>query len=141
MELEIEKAIGKLIELTQKGDLTWRPVALTELSKRLPPSERLECAFHSDYKGKGLVIYKVHFSVDVQRGGGIGILGNVYQSVYGVGRTEERWVESVRLELTDAHRNVLWRFPAVAAMTDLLEAVQYSAAGVKEFVDSLLSQG
>jgi hypothetical protein len=49
------------------------------------------------------------------------------------------WRKAVVLEFIDDNGNGLWAFPSVEALNDLMSAVQYQAAGVKDFLTELLA--
>lgn len=49
------------------------------------------------------------------------------------------WRKVVVLEFIDESGNSLWGFPSVEALNDLISAVQYQVAGVKDFLMELLA--
>ena len=44
------------------------------------------------------------------------------------------WESNVKLEFIDERGLMLWAFPQVSVLWDLLSAVQYQVAGVKDFM-------
>jgi hypothetical protein len=64
------------------------------------------------------------------------IIGTI-ASIVSLAKTE--WRKAVVLEFIDDNGNGLWAFPSVEALNDLMSAVQYQAAGVKDFLTELLA--
>jgi hypothetical protein len=129
-------AILKLIQLTQDGVLKWRA---TKPGGDLFETEtkKYTNVFHCNYEGKHLRIFTKSTRIDKPttlmaqflEGGGIAR-----------GQTYPYWRESLELEIINEQWNSLWQFPYKPATDDLLNAVKYSAAGVKDLLDSLLSK-
>jgi hypothetical protein len=121
-------AVAKLIELTQEGGLKWtidEPPA--SLSRR--PDARVELVFVAKYGEKSLRLYERRFQEEF-------IDFNEFE-MRPVPKTE--WRKAVVLEFVDDNGNSLWAFPSVEALNDLMSAVQYQAAGVKDFLTELLA--
>ena len=119
------EAIAKLIELTQAGKLRWDAYPPDETLK-VYPDERLSTVFETDYQGKKLRLYRRTFKPrDV---------APMFDAIIG----KKDWQSVVILEFLAENGAVLWRFPTMPILDDLLSAVQYQAAGVDEFIDTLL---
>jgi hypothetical protein len=121
-------AVAKLISLTQEGDLKWTvQEPPPSFSKR--PNSRVEVVFTTKYGEKNLRLYEKR----------------VQEEVIDFNEFEMRmvptvvWKKIAVLEFIDADDNSLWSFPDVEALNDLVSAVQYQVAGVKEFLTELLA--
>ena len=121
-------AVAKLLELTQHGELVWSlqepPVSLT---KR--PNARIEVVFVTKYGEKSLRLYERRFQEE--------FIDFDEFEMRPVPKTE--WRKAVVLEFIDDNGNGLWAFPSVEVLNDLMSAVQYQAAGVKDFLTELLA--
>ena len=124
------EVVAKLKARTQDGTLKW--------TARAPNKERERDVgpnFFADFKGRSLRLHKVlvthHYAVT---SGGFGTK-NIFRFTPGVETKEE---EEVRLEIVDDTDNLLWTFPKTAATKDLYTAVCYQAAGVRDFLNSIL---
>ena len=118
------EAIAKLIELTQTGKLRWDAYPPDETLK-VYPDDRLSTVFETNYQGKKLRLYRRTFS---PRG------APMFDAIIG----KKDWQSVVILEFLAENGAVLWRFPTMPILDDLLSAVQYQTAGVDEFIDTLL---
>lgn len=122
------EAIAKLIELTQSGKLSWKAYPPNEALK-VYPDDRLSTIFETEYQGKKLRLYRRTFKIrDVSP---------MLEAIIG---KQKDWQSIVILEFLAKNGAVLWRFPAMPILDDLLSAVQYQVAGVDEFVDTLLNE-
>jgi hypothetical protein len=122
------EAVAKLIQLTQQGELKWRidePPA--SFSKR--PNARVEVVFIAKYGEKSLRLYERRIQEE--------FIDFDEFEMRPVPKTE--WRKAVVLEFIDDNGNSLWAFPSVEALNDLMSAVQYQAAGVKDFLTELLA--
>lgn len=133
------EAILKLIKLTQQGVLKW---SATKPWGELVENEvtKYTNVFFCDYENKRLRIFTEKKRKDKPSGIEAGIEAITSQSIFSVSRTYPYWVENLVLEVTNQNGQSLWRFPNKPATSDLLSAVKYSAAGVKDLLDSLLSK-
>ena len=122
------EAVAKLIQLTQQGELKWTidepPVSF---SKR--PNARVEIVFVAKHGEKNLRLYEKRFQEE--------FIDFDEFEMRAVPKTE--WRKAVVLEFTDDFGNSLWSFPSVEALNDLMSAVQYQVAGVKDFLTELLA--
>lgn len=137
LDRELE-AILKLIKLTQEGNLKWRA---TKPWGELVENETTRYAnvFFCDYEGKRLRI----FTEKKRKDKPLGIEASfaaMAAMASGINTTYPHWVENLILEITNQDGQSLWRFPNKPATSDLLSAVKYSAAGVKDLLDSLLTK-
>ncbi len=121
-------AVAKLIKLTQEGELKWTiDDPPPNFSTR--PNARVEVVFVAKHGEKSLRLYEKRFQeefVDFDE-----------FEMRPVPKVE--WRKVVVLEFIDDSGNSLWRFPSVEALNDLISAVQYQVAGVKDFLSELLA--
>lgn len=121
-------AVAKLIKLTQEGELKWTiDDPPSHFSKR--PNARVEVVFVAKYGEKRLRLYEKRFQeefVDFDE-----------FEMRAVPKVE--WRKTANLEFIDENGNSLWGFPSVEALNDLISAVQYQVAGVKDFLTELLA--
>ena len=131
-------AILKLVKLTQDGKLTWNATQpWGELVNT--ESRRIESVFSCEHEGRRLRIYVEKERVDRPTGFGALISNNVIAGLGTTAPTYPYWTTKTVLEITDVEGRNLWRFPSKPAVNDLLTAVKYHVAGVKEFLDKLLA--
>lgn len=121
-------AITKLTKLTQDGNLTWTAhQPPSSFSKG--PNSRVQTVFLTNYGDRRLRLYE----------------NRSQEEVIDFDEFEMRpiaklvWTKNVVLEFVDNDDNSLWAFPYVEALNDLLAAVQYQVAGVKDFLADLLA--
>jgi len=122
------EAVTKLIKLTQEGELKWtveEPPA--SFSKR--PDAGVEVVFLSTHGDKRLRLYEKRFQEE-----SIHFDQDEWLPVQVV-----EWKKMIVLEFVDEIGNSLWAFPAVNALNDLVSAVQYQVAGVRDFLADLLA--
>jgi len=120
-------AIAKLIELTREGSIRWTPKAADESLKK-DPQDRLGTVFEARHKGRNLRLYERAYRIagvsPILRASGL----------FGEGD----WHTVVLLEIVNDEGQVLWTFPQMNALRDLLASVRYQSAGVADFIDELL---
>jgi hypothetical protein len=117
------EVVIKLIQLTQDGLLEWEsavPPTTTE-------DELIDSAYITEYADRHLRIYERRYK---RPSGPIGI------AFFPEG---SGWASEIVLEFVGSHGESLWRFPQTRISRDLLRAIQYKVAGVKEFLDVILS--
>lgn len=128
--------ILELIRLTQEGQLTWRARGpwgdLVNTENR-----KLESVFLCQYKDRYLRIYVERVRVD-KPAGISGLINSMSISTYPP-REYPYWDSRTVLEFTDSEGRTLWSFPRKPALDDLMTAVKYNVAGVKDFFDKLLA--
>jgi hypothetical protein len=125
------EAVAKMIKLTQSGDLQWKVEPPPDEAKK-QPDDRIEAVFSTDYLEKKLRIYKRTFkayypTVDI----GVLLRGT---------SLEPYWDTEVLLEFLGPRNVVLWAFPKVDPLKDLLASVQYQVAGVTDFLGAILGE-
>jgi hypothetical protein len=108
-------AVAKLTELTQNGKLKWNADEYVKAPGSISP------AYFATYKGRSLRLQKRRVSDE--------------PTFFGRSEVRDQYV----LEFLGAEGNSLWTFPEIDAIEDLFAAVQYQTAGVKEFLNDLLS--
>lgn len=109
-------AIAKLTELTQNGELKWGVDEFFEAPGAVSP------AYTAVHNKRTLRLQKRRVAED---------------SGY-FGRKEVR--DIFTLEFVGPQGNSLWQFPEIDAIEDLFAAVQYQTAGVREFLNDILSK-
>ena len=107
------EAIARLTALTQEGSLRWSVDSYSNDRTVVGPTYRAE------YKGRQLRLQKRSVKVEYVEG--------------------SQLEDQCFLEFVDTNDNSLWGFPEVDALEHLYGAVQYQTAGVKGFLDDLLS--
>jgi len=119
-EGRIAKAITRLIQETQDGQLKW-------VASR--PSRDVS-------EGRDIIVDSVYTTKKDKRE--IRLYPYRYRSFM-----EEDvwyWEDGVALELADQDGISWWRFPNHLVIRDLLEAVQFKTVGVDQFIDKLLKE-
>ena len=135
-------AVIKLLELTQEGNLHWDlyGVGIQPLFEE-NEGVALSAIFTTSYNGKNLRLYKERYKRPKRQ--------TISESVTAIGLslaggepppTPMLWDSRIRLEFVTEEGASLWSFPDMAPLEDLLETVQYQVAGVKDFLDDLLSE-
>ena len=131
-------AVANMTKLTQEGQLIWTIEKLPFLTKS-GPDETIDVVFRAIYKGKRLRIYKRRYK-DYRPIKSSPFSGSLVLQAFGVEKEMEHyWATEVVMELVNDDGIALWTYPKVNALPDLLSAVQYQVAGVKDFLDDLLS--
>lgn len=130
------EAVIQLLKLTQEGKLHWdlRPVGnqpLFEENQGFPSS----AIFTTTYNEKTLQLYEERYKRPKRRGTFMDYWGAVPLS-----DDSMVWDTRVILEFVSEKGARLWAFPDMAPLEDLLTSVQYQVAGVKDFLDDLLSE-
>ncbi len=135
---ELVEVIAKLIKLTQDGEIPWVSQPIDEALKKAPDDE-VGPIFTATYSGKKLRIYRRRYKYVPSRLESS--LSGVTASILGTGvRPPSTQRTEVILEIIDEQGVAIWSFPSDPMLRDLLSAVQYQAAGVKEFLDSVLRE-
>ncbi|MEK6299240.1 MAG: hypothetical protein AABO41_00835 [Acidobacteriota bacterium] len=126
------EVIVKLIRETQEGKIRW-DIKEPPASLKLDVDAAVDLAYETEYKGKRLRLYKENYVVErglIQRDP---ILDNLLGTKY------PHWAANIMLEITDEKGKTLWTFPDVNGLDDLLDSVEYQAAGVSDFLDEIVS--
>lgn len=134
---EVLEAIARLIQLTQEGTLKWSAASPWGELRSMDGFE-VTFVFTSDYKSRKLRLFGFHRRVEDP--GPFGISTSTSAILFGKQPTYPYWEDGVTLELTDTEGRSLWRFPSHSAIFDLLSAVRYQAAGVREFLNEVLQK-
>lgn len=129
------EAVSKLIQLTQKGELSWDVVRGDEAL--VPVVDGVELVFVTDFRGRTLRLYKRTKQVEGPEAGDLVVGSSAWQALP-ISRDYPFQVERVVLEFVDNLGNSLWKFPYTDALDDLYEAVEYQVAEVDEFLNELL---
>jgi hypothetical protein len=129
-------AVGKLLTLTQEGQLVWTtrepPASFNSL-----PDERVDVVYQTRYKEKDLRLYELHYKIEKPKRA-FTIIGAVVNSF-----DDEQysfWTKTTVLELLDENGLGGWTFPMMDVIGHLLAAVKYQVAGVKDFLDEILAE-
>lgn len=118
-------AVGKLIELTQKRRLLWRPTSAKV--SNVEQNRDVDLIYETDYRGKTLRLYERRLLHD-----------KTYSEWFSIGEPHSK--TEVVLELVDSTGLGGWAFPDSEAVHHLLVAVKYQATGVSQFLDELLAE-
>ena len=102
-------AIARLTALTHESSLQW------SVDSNPQGSEVVGTTYRTQYKGRHLRLQRRRVT-----------FGFLSENHY-------------FLEFVDISDNILWEFPEADVLEHLYNAVQYQTAGVKEFLDDLLS--
>lgn len=111
-------AIGKLIALTQERKLAWRGYSVDD--NPILSGKTVDVVYEADYKGKTLRLYEPRFRPHRLAG-------------------SDEWESEAVLELVDSTGLSVWTFPETDATEHLLRAVKYQVAGVRQFLEELLT--
>jgi hypothetical protein len=126
-------AVGKLLTLTQEGQLAWTtsepPASLNSL-----PHKRVDVIYQTRYKERDLRLYELHYKVEKPKGPLVNILNQFDDRQY------PYWTKITVLELLDENGLSAWTFPNMEVIGHLLAAVKYQVAGVKDFLDEILAE-
>jgi hypothetical protein len=123
-------AVTRMIELTQQGKLKWT----AESSASTPnDDDRMSAVFTTHYKNKKIRLYAVRVSLKPND-----LVISTFNRA--IGQDPPKWRKKVILEFVNMEGFPLWTFPAIAALFDLLNAVQYQVAGVNEFLDDIFNE-
>jgi hypothetical protein len=124
-------AVVKLMELTQKGKLKWRPGEANE-SMKIEADDRIDSVYVTEYNGRRLEIYRRTWTVYQAAGAQLG-----YSDLPDF---ERRLQEQVVLRLATPEGS-FWTFPQNGALQDLMNAVAFKVTDAKGFLDEILSEG
>jgi hypothetical protein len=136
MTSETEKvidAIVKLIRETQEGKIIWSPKE-PPASLTLDANTSVDIVYETAYKKRSLRLYEENYLVDpgwLERS-----TTRAFDEI--LGTKYPHWASHIMLEITDDKGKTLWTFPEVSGLDDLLESVEYQAAGVKAFLDEIV---
>jgi len=108
-------AIVKLIRETQEGKITWTTKE-SPASLKLDANTAVDIVYETAYKDRRLRLYKENYLVD----------------------PGSYWTSETILEITNEKGSTLWTFPDVTGLDDLLDSVEYQAAGVRKFLDEIV---
>lgn len=114
---QVVDAVAKLTALTQEGKLQWSVDSFSDDSSIVGPTYRAE------HKGQLLRLQNRRVSVNED-----------------FSRRRRAGTEYF-LDFVDEKDNSLWTFPHIDAVEHLYGAVRYQTAGVKNYLDDLLSDG
>lgn len=123
------EAVLNLIELTQEGKLKWTADASASTPN---DDDRLTAVFLTHFKDKTLRLYGIRVPNEEHR----------YMVMIGAARDKDlpKWRMKIVLEFVNSDGFALWTFPEIAALYDLLAAVQYQVAGVADFLNDITSE-
>jgi len=108
-------AIAKLTELTQNGKLEWGVDEFFEAPGAASP------AYTAVFNNRTMRLQKRRVTEE---------------SLFGKRQVRDAFT----LEFVGPQGNSLWQFPEIDAIEDLFAAVQYQTAGVREFLNDILSK-
>lgn len=127
------EAIGRLLKLTQDGQLIWKsgrpPEHLTNQADR-----HVDVVYEASYKDNTLRLYELSFRVDEPDPLTAASVGILWKRKY------PYWASTTVLELVDYNSLGTWTFPHTEATSHLLSAVRYQVAGVEDFLSEILTE-
>lgn len=125
------EAMGRLLLLTQNGEISWYLVDSEDVQNKKKDDEIISSVFRAEHKDKLLQIYRRRYQQ---------LYTSVPFFVSGSSSKEPqvRWRTDVCLELIDPDGALLWEFPEEEILTDLLEAIRFKVSGAGDLIDSLL---
>lgn len=124
-------AVVKLNKLTQSGELKWTAeIPTSDLHKH--PDDRIDAAYSAQYADKELRLYRRTYK-EYQAAVG-------FEALLRKSSVAFRWTTEIRLEFVGQEGMTLWAFPRVGPLKDLLSSAEYQAAGVKDFLDTVLGE-
>ena len=135
---KVIKFVAKLIELTQDGKVVWSTIEPRRTLKS-HPDYPVDLVYVTEYKEKRLGLYRQradYVTLGSLLSGSFGTTG--YSGFSGTSPQRNSRIGTI-LEMVDYSGNCLWTFPEVSGLQDLYDAVQYQVAGVKNYLDSVIS--
>jgi len=121
------EAIAKLTKMTQDNTLKWRSGETPEFFKNLE-NVKIEIVYLTEYKDRLLRIYDRRVK---EFRSGVSFTGFERGHV---------WTKYTVLDFVDPSGASLWIFPEIKGLENLLNAVKFQVAGVKDFLNDLLSE-
>lgn len=128
-------AVGKLLTLTQDGQLVWTtkepPASFNSL-----PSRFVDVIYQTRYKDRYLRLYELHYKVEKP-------VASIYSAEVRSFFDDKQypyWIKTTTLELLDENGLSSWTFPNIEVIDHLLTAVKYQVTGVKDFLDEILAE-
>lgn len=121
------EAIAKLTKMTQDNTLKWRSCEVPDFLKNLE-NVKVEIMYQTKHKDKWLRIYEKRVK-ELSPGTGFAFVGFEKKYV---------WVTYTVLDFTEPSGASLWTFPEIKGLGNLLNAVRFQVAGVKDFLKDLL---
>ena len=129
-------AAGKLLQLTQDGKLEWKPRDPPAYLNLEPDRKRVEVVYEAKYKDRKLRLYQLSYKVERPRNS---LSAFKDLAAYVNPPDYPYWTRKTVLELLDQSGFGAWTFPETEVLDDLLTAVRYQAAGVREFLNEILA--
>lgn len=126
---KLSDSVAKLIELTQKSTIKWKPLSPDSIPLIGQDYEQVEGVYEADYSKLRMRLYKRSYK-SMQRRPKL-FISAFQDELYAVR------VEEVVLEHVDTLGNVLYRFPELDSLNNLFSAVQYANGG-RDLIDALL---
>jgi len=128
-------AVGKLLRLTQEGELEWKPKDPPPYLNLQLDRKRVDVVYEARHKDRRLRLYQLMYKIEKPTDSFAALTGATIFNQ----RQYPYWTNEVVLELLDQSGFGAWTFPETELLDDLLAAVRYQAAGVKEFLDEILA--
>jgi len=134
-------AVGKLLEFTQEGSLSWESINPPAYLNSEPGNSRVDVVYKALHKDRTLRLYEKRYKVEKP----ITFLpSNVYLNTSVTSVFDQReypyWTSTTVLELLDDNHLSPWVFPKTQVLDDLLDAVRYQVSGVKDFLSEILAE-
>ena len=110
--------VAKLIQKTQSKKIKWTPVSLRPADSSTDTI--IPSAFTVEHEGKSLRLYRIE------------------RPEIMFGTVSKGRIKKVVMEILDNSGKVLWTFPPMDSLADLISAIEFQAAGIDDYLDSLL---
>ncbi|HEX8846784.1 MAG TPA: hypothetical protein VF791_19230 [Pyrinomonadaceae bacterium] len=125
-------ALGKLLTLTQEGQLIWATAEPPGSFNSLP-HQRVDVVYQTRYKDRTLRLFELYHKVEKPKG--LTVFMDQYDNTQ-----YPYWTKITVLQLLDENGLAAWTFPETEVLNHLLEAVKYQVTGVKDFLDEILAE-
>jgi hypothetical protein len=133
-------AVGKLLEFTQEGSLSWESINPPAYLNSEPANSRVDVVYKAHYKDRTLRLYEKRYKVErpIYDSSAVYVATSVTSFVNS--REYPYWTSTTVLELLDGNGLSPWVFPKTQVLDDLLDAVRYQVSGVKDFLHEILAE-
>jgi hypothetical protein len=133
-------AAAKVLELTQEHELEWIPQDPPAYLNLERDQKRVEVVYEARFKERRLRLYQLSYRVERPRFDPTSLTAKI-SSVFEPSSEPHYpfWTKKTVLELLDQSGFGAWAFPETSVLDDLLSAVRYQVAGVKDFLDEILA--
>jgi|GEM_PF-6699456 len=121
------KLVNRLIELTQKNELSWK-YSINESAKE-KPSDTINASYFCEYKEK--IIRITSYST-------IDFYGS-YITTLRKREDDQKWITRIKIEIGN-HSEGWWEIPSTNNLNDLLDTIKFKTSGAQSVINDLLSE-